>query len=82
MPQETKGRTLEEVGALFGDDHIASHWYGISEEEKEEIARNALQMTKTGNIPEKQDPVRSRHSDVRDEKGSDVGHREHIESIA
>jgi hypothetical protein len=35
---------------LFGDEHIASHWYGISEEEKAEIARNALQMTKSGRI--------------------------------
>lgn len=52
--QETKGRTLEEIGSLFGDEHIASHWYGISEEEKAEIARNALQMTKSGHIPERQ----------------------------
>jgi hypothetical protein len=40
---------------LFGDEHIASHWYGISEEEKAEIARNALQMTKSGRISEVQD---------------------------
>jgi hypothetical protein len=53
--QETKGRTLEEIGSLFGDEHIASHWYGISEEEKAEIARNALQMTKSGRILEEQD---------------------------
>lgn len=81
MPQETKGRTLEEIGSLFGDEHVASHWYGISEEEKAEIARNALEMTKTGEIPEKQDPARPRHSDVRDGKGGDVDHRENIESI-
>jgi hypothetical protein len=37
---------------LFGDEHIASHWYGISEEEKAEIARNAIQMTKSGRILE------------------------------
>jgi hypothetical protein len=40
---------------LFGDEHIASHWYGISDEEKAEIARNALQMTKSGRILEQHD---------------------------
>ena len=40
---------------MFGDEHIASHWYGISEEEKAEIARNALQMTKSGRIPQQND---------------------------
>jgi len=49
---ETKGRTLEEIGSLFGDEHVASHWYGISEEEKQEIARNALKLTKSGRLPE------------------------------
>ncbi|KAK5114098.1 hypothetical protein LTR62_002667 [Meristemomyces frigidus] len=49
---ETKGRTLEEIGSLFGDDHVASHWYGISEAEKEEIARNALKLSKSGRRPE------------------------------
>ena len=42
---ETKGRTLEEIGALFGDEHIASRWYGMSEEEKEKIAREAMAET-------------------------------------
>ena len=46
---------MEEIGSLFGDEHIASHWYGISEEEKAEIARNALQMTKSGRIPQQYD---------------------------
>lgn len=54
---ETKGRTLEEIGSLFGDEHVASHWYGISEEEKEEIARNALKLTKSGRIPEEPPPM-------------------------
>jgi hypothetical protein len=51
---ETKGRTLEELGTIFGDDesHVASHWYGISEEEKQKIAENALQLTKSGRLPE------------------------------
>jgi hypothetical protein len=39
---ETKGRTLEEIGALFGDTHIASRWYGMSEEEKARVAREAV----------------------------------------
>lgn len=52
--QETKGRTLEEIGSLFGDEHVASHWYGITDEEKAEIARNALQMTKSGRLPSQQ----------------------------
>jgi MFS family permease len=42
---ETKGRTLEEIGSLFGDEHVASHWYGLSEEAKAEIAREALSAT-------------------------------------
>ena len=50
---ETKGRTLEEIGALFGDEaHVASHWYGISDEEKEKIAQNALHLTNSGRIAE------------------------------
>ena len=49
---ETKNRTLEEIGTLFGDEHIASHWYGISEEEKQEIARNAMKLTESGGIAE------------------------------
>ncbi|KAK3081688.1 hypothetical protein LTS18_003870 [Coniosporium uncinatum] len=43
---ETKGRTLEEIGALFGEE-VASTWYGISEEEKQRIAQDALRLTKT-----------------------------------
>lgn len=73
--QETKGRTLEEIGSLFGDEHIASHWYGISEEEKAEIARNALQMTKSGRIP--QPDVSS--GDAEKDEGSRM---EHVESTS
>ncbi|OAG35984.1 hypothetical protein AYO21_09844 [Fonsecaea monophora] len=47
---ETKGRTLEEVGSLFGDKHIVAHWYGISEEEKEKIHQGALHLTESGQI--------------------------------
>jgi len=49
---ETKGRTLEEIGTLFGDEHIASHWYGISEEERAKIDQDALKLTMSGRIPE------------------------------
>lgn len=43
---ETKGRTLEEIGVLFGDEaHVASHWYGITDEEREKIANEALRET-------------------------------------
>lgn len=43
---------MEEIGALFGDEHVASHWYGISEDEKQQIAENALRLTKSGRIPD------------------------------
>lgn len=40
---ETKGRTLEEIGALFGDaENVVAHWYDATEEEREKIAREAL----------------------------------------
>lgn len=41
---ETKGRTLEEIGTLFGDEHVASHWYGLSEEEKMKIRKEAMAL--------------------------------------
>jgi hypothetical protein len=50
MFPETKGRTLEEIGSLFGDTHIASHWYGLSEQEKEKLHEEALTLTVTGGI--------------------------------
>jgi hypothetical protein len=46
--QETKGRTLEEIGSLFGDKNVVSHWYGITEEERDEITKNALKLTDSG----------------------------------
>lgn len=51
---ETKQRTLEEIGEIFGDK-IAAHYYGASEEERAEIKRNALKMTATGSIPHDSD---------------------------
>ena len=59
MFPETKGRTLEEIGEIFGDKHVAAHWYGISEEEKEQIAKHAMKLTADGRIesdPELQPP--------------------------
>jgi hypothetical protein len=41
---ETKGRTLEEIGTLFGDKHVASQWYGLSEEEKMKIRKEAMSL--------------------------------------
>jgi MFS family permease len=39
---ETKGRTLEEIGGLFGDAHIASHWYKLTDQEKTRLQDEAL----------------------------------------
>lgn len=48
---ETKGRTLEEIGALFGDERIANKWYGLSEEEKRRVVHGALvEGTQAGQI--------------------------------
>jgi hypothetical protein len=46
---ETNGRTLEEIGTLFGDTHIASQWYGLSEEEKMKIRDEAMMMKSDDN---------------------------------
>jgi energy-coupling factor transporter transmembrane protein EcfT len=46
---ETKNRTLEEIGDVFGDEtHVASHWYKATPEEKERMAREALKETEGG----------------------------------
>lgn len=46
---ETKGRTLEEIGALFGDEvNVASHWYDATEEDRARIATEALAMEMKG----------------------------------
>lgn len=43
---ETKNRTLEEIGDLFGDDQlVASHWYKATPEEREKLAEEALRET-------------------------------------
>lgn len=48
---ETKMRTLEEIGELFGD-RVASHWYGVSAEERDRLAEDALKLTPSGHMPE------------------------------
>ena len=61
---------------MFGDEHVASHWYGISEEEKEQIAQNALKLTKSGRIPEEEPTFQSPigvEGKVGSEKVDDVG---------
>jgi hypothetical protein len=51
---ETKGRTLEEIGHVFGDDvHVAHNWYSATEEEKMKIEQMALKETEGGRLPEK-----------------------------
>jgi hypothetical protein len=50
MFPETKGRTLEEIGALFGDTHIANTWYDATEEEKTRIHERALHLTASGKM--------------------------------
>jgi sugar porter (SP) family MFS transporter len=55
---ETKGRTLEEIGALFGDEHVASVWYGASEEQRAKIAREA--MREAGELPESDTDVQEK----------------------
>ncbi|KAF2031020.1 general substrate transporter [Setomelanomma holmii] len=38
------GQSNETIGALFGDEHIASQWHGLSEAEKLEIRNEGLKM--------------------------------------
>jgi len=55
---------------------VASHWYGISEEEKEQIAQNALKLTNSGRIPEEpglMPPVDAVEVKDGSEKVEDVG---------
>jgi sugar porter (SP) family MFS transporter len=48
---ETKGRTLEEIGALFGDEaNVVSQWYNDTQEERESIAQEAFHE-KAGGSP-------------------------------
>jgi MFS family permease len=51
---ETKGRTLEEIGHVFGDDvHVAHNWYNASEDEKAKLEMQALEETKGGKVSER-----------------------------
>jgi hypothetical protein len=70
---ETKGRTLEEIGALFGDTHIANHWYGLTEEERNRIHEEALNVTKGGkydgeNVP----PEKVNVQDIKDDSVKEI----------
>lgn len=76
---ETKGRTLEEIGDLFGDNlHVASHWYSATEEEREQMKQEALRETQGGRVSEKKpgercDTHMERLADTEEEKGITVG---------
>jgi MFS family permease len=65
---ETKGRTLEEIGALFGDTHIASHWYDLTQEEKDKLQDEALRglggEKEGAALPEKIDVERVKSANV------------------
>lgn len=47
---ETKGRTLEEIGGLFGDEaNVAAHWYdALTEGDHARIAREAMGVRTNG----------------------------------
>jgi hypothetical protein len=56
---------------------VASHWYGITDAEKEEIARNALKLTKSGRLPDEPHslpPLGDIESKHESEKVEDAGH--------
>lgn len=42
---ETKGRTLEEVGCLFGDENVASRWYDLDALDRAQITAQAVDFT-------------------------------------
>lgn len=58
---ETKGRTLEEIGILFGDEHVASQWYGLSEADKQKIRKEAMAI---GTDDKKDHAVRTENIEV------------------
>jgi hypothetical protein len=60
---ETKGRTLEEVGTLFGDEaHVALNWYNATAEERAKMAEKAFQEMEATKADE--DQPSSEHLDV------------------
>ena len=74
---------MEEIGALFGDDaHVASHWYDLSEEEKQKIAEDALKMTDDGHLPEQTDIGAETHEDSgkSSERGDDKQEETKVEN--
>ncbi|KIW06943.1 uncharacterized protein PV09_02604 [Verruconis gallopava] len=67
---ETKGRTLEEIGALFGDTHVANKWYDLSPEERAKIHEKALHLNESGKYDDEN--VVSDNKAIDDVKGSAV----------
>ena len=58
-------RTLEEIGELFGDTHVASHWYTLSAEERERIAAEAaMDLTDSGDIKHHEKTVTENQENV------------------
>lgn len=59
---ETKGRTLEEIGTLFGDEaHVALNWYNATDEERARMAEAAFQEME---VKKGEDQPSSEHLDV------------------
>lgn len=58
------GRTLEELGELFGDKHIAAHWYGISESERKQIEHDAMVVTEDGRVLGSPEELKSSENNV------------------
>jgi hypothetical protein len=52
---ETKGRTLEEIGTVFGDKNIANQWYGLAGE-KDVVYEQAV-------LDDKRDAATSGHTE-------------------
>jgi len=72
---ETKNRTLEEIGTLFGDDaHVASHWYDLGEDEKRKIAEEAMQLDEHGRLPEKPS-AKDTHLVAAEREGADISEK-------
>lgn len=70
---ETKGRTLEEIGHVFGDDvHVATQWYGASDDDKQKIEAQALRETEGGIVHEKT-LAEASSSQVEDNSSGDKG---------
>ena len=72
MFPETKGRTLEEIGEIFGDKHVVAHWYGISEDEKRRLEHQAMNITEDGKLHDDADLKAPDFETERKEEASNV----------